>query len=68
MNAIPWDSRHPDAVFHSTLRGLFESQLGFRRKTVIRSQSVVQIGIGKAAETMGVSDEGTREIMTESGA
>lgn len=56
-----------DAVLRSALRALFQVQPESKLKMITTAYQSGEISIGKAAETMGVSQEEMKEIFREVG-
>lgn len=56
------------AVLRSALRALYAAQPMLKRQMVIRLYTAGEIGLGKAAEMLGVSAEEMKDILRENGA
>jgi predicted HTH domain antitoxin len=70
INQLVKTKLFPDrqAVLRSALRALFQTQPELRRQLIIRTYTVGEISLGKAAELMGVSHEEMKDILIEGGA
>ena len=76
-NTIQWEIDQlvktrlfPDeqAVLRSALRALYESHPELRRRMIAGAYVTGEIGLGKAAEMLGVSPEEMKDILREEGA
>ena len=55
------------SVLRSAMRSLFEANPGPKRKMVVAAYTNGDIGLGKAAQIMGVSQEEMKDIIRETG-